>query len=495
MMDEPDARAWVLTLCSALACCAGASVIFIDLLPWKRFSIQSNSTFLAACLSLSFSVLLFSSARLFGEAITYLERGYGANPYYIIILSFSAGFLVCYYLFKFLHRFIPHRTVNCDDDDSDDNDNDDKPLQNGHSSGSNGDTVVGHNDHDHDHHDHDHSHEHGRLSNGKVVIPDEETALLGNGGGGGYHNLQHRPTLAKRFSDTVSKITRRCTEDGRCLGFVTCPCEGNCLHKKGEPKPLHACLPRHCERSYTGLLHQPGCSSDRALREIPILEDEEHDHDESDGHHHREVEQEEDDRHHHHDGHGQGHDGEHDAGTHGSNHVDEDGHANNKHAHHHHVANNAFVGIGFQTTLAIALHRCPDGFITFVTNHADKQLGFTIFLSLFIHSAVDGFTMCLPLYLALQSAWKAVLITFVIGGLAQPLGGLFAFIWLKFGSAPSETVYGIIFSFTAGLMSVVAVQLLRQIPSDHKHPDLPYISMLAGVILMCLSIALTTSNS
>ncbi|EPS38193.1 hypothetical protein H072_8000 [Dactylellina haptotyla CBS 200.50] len=139
-------------------------------------------------------------------------------------------------------------------------------------------------------------------------------------------------------------------------------------------------------------------------------------------------------------------------------------------------------------------HRCPDGFITFVTNHADKDLGFTIFLSLFIHSAVDGFTMCLPLYLALQSGWKAVGITFLIGGLAQPLGGLIAYIWLNVADAPSETVYGIIFSFTAGLMSVVAVQLLRQIPSDHKHPDLPYISMLAGVVLMCLSLALTSSS-
>ncbi|KAK6501576.1 hypothetical protein TWF481_009411 [Arthrobotrys musiformis] len=478
MMEEPDARAWVLTVCSALACCAGASVIFIDLLPWKHFSIQSNSTFLAACLSLSFSVLLFSSARLFGEAITYLERGYGENPYYILMVSFSAGFLVCYYLFKFLHRFIPHRTVSCDDDSEDD---DDKPiLANGFGSVSSGATAVGH----------DHGTPGLEANNGKVVVPDEETALLGNG-----HDLQYRPTLAKRLSDTVGKFTRRCTEDGRCFGFVTCPCEGSCLHKKGETKPLHACHPNHCERSYSGP-HHAGCSRDRALRDVPILEDEEHDRDDvdDDGHHHHRGHEEE--QHHeqhghgHKHGHGHGHDGSHAADVHDG----EDGHAH-KHAHHHHVANNAFVGIGFQTSLAIALHRCPDGFITFVTNHADKKLGFTIFLSLFIHSAVDGFTMCLPLYLALQSAWKAVLITFVIGGLAQPLGGLFAFIWLKFGSAPSETVYGIIFSFTAGLMSVVAVQLLRQIPSDHKHPDLPYISMLAGVVLMCLSVALTTSSS
>ncbi|EPS38232.1 hypothetical protein H072_7999 [Dactylellina haptotyla CBS 200.50] len=138
-MEEPDTRAWLLTACSALACCAGASVVLIDLLPWKHFSIRSNPSFLAACLSLSFSVLMFSSARLFGESIAYLERGYGKNPYFIIIASFSAGFLICYYLFKFLHHFIPHRTVNCDDDTEDD---DEVPHENGYGSGSSGATLL-----------------------------------------------------------------------------------------------------------------------------------------------------------------------------------------------------------------------------------------------------------------------------------------------------------------------------------------------------------------
>ncbi|EWC47064.1 hypothetical protein DRE_03826 [Drechslerella stenobrocha 248] len=476
MMEDRDARAWMLTACSALACCAGASVILIDLLPWKHFSIQSNSSFLAACLSLSFSVLSFSSARLFGEAVAYLTRGYGNNPYYIIMVSFSAGFLVCYYLFKFLHRFIPHRTVNCDDDSENDEGSHDKLHRNGYQSGSSEATLPGNGS------------SHRALATPKVA-PDEETALLSNGHRNGING---RPTFAKRISDTVGKITKRCTEDGRCLGFITCPCEGSCMHPKGGlQRSLHSCQPNHCSRQNSA--NHCSCGDDchlgtnaflRPVGEVSILEDEEHDSHERDH-----------DLDHHHHRHNYGHDHDHGADSHSDayslTHEDSNGNPH-KNSHHHHVANNAFVGIGFQTSLAIALHRLPDGFIMFVTNHADKQLGFTIFLSLFIHSAVDGFTMCLPLYLALQSGWKAVTITFVIGGLAQPLGGLIAFIWLKFGSAPSETVYGIIFSFTAGLMAVVAVQLLRQIPSDHKHPDLPYISMLVGGVLMCLSVALTT---
>ncbi|KAF3913631.1 hypothetical protein ABW21_db0203165 [Orbilia brochopaga] len=380
MMEERDARGWVLTLCSGLACCAGASIVFIDLLPWRHFSIRSNSSFLAACLSLSFSVLSFSSARLFGEAVAYLERGSRTNPYYIVMVSFSAGFLICYYLFKFLHRFIPHRTVHCDDEDSEDDDGD-KLRPNGYGSGSSGATLA------------EQGHSNGRITSLKATTPDEETALLSNGNG-----LDHRPTLAKRLSDITGKITRRCTGDGRCRGFVTCPCKGNCLHNKNSStSTLHSCQPNHCARTYPGG-HPSHCTdecssntniSGRQLRDTPILEDEELDHDHlshrSHSHHRTDSEY------------------DHDELSHAGTHSDENGHSH-KHSHHHHIANNAFVGIGFQTTLAIAL-----------------------------------------------SAWKAVLITFLVGGLAQPLGALIAFIWLKVGSAPSETAYGIIFSFTGKL--------------------------------------------
>jgi len=122
------------------------------------------------------------------------------------------------------------------------------------------------------------------------------------------------------------------------------------------------------------------------------------------------------------------------------------------HAHHHHVPTNAFLSIGLQTSIAIALHKLPEGFITYATNHANPKLGFAVFLALFIHNITEGFAMALPLYLAINSRWKAVAISSILGGVSQPLGAGVAALWFKLagnhGSAPGEGVYGVMFAVT-----------------------------------------------
>lgn len=120
------------------------------------------------------------------------------------------------------------------------------------------------------------------------------------------------------------------------------------------------------------------------------------------------------------------------------------------HDHHHHVPENAFLSIGLQTTIAIALHKLPEGFITFATNHANPELGFTVFLALFIHNITEGFTMALPLFLALRSRWKAILWSTALGGLSQPLGAGIAALWFHFAgegdSEPGDGVYGCMYA-------------------------------------------------
>jgi len=127
------------------------------------------------------------------------------------------------------------------------------------------------------------------------------------------------------------------------------------------------------------------------------------------------------------------------------------------HGHHHHVPTNAFLSIGLQTSIAIALHKLPEGFITYATNHANPKLGFAVFLALFIHNITEGFAMALPLYLAINSRWKAVAISSVLGGVSQPLGAGVAALWFKLagsrGSAPGEGVYGGMFAVTGESMS------------------------------------------
>jgi zinc transporter, ZIP family len=125
--------------------------------------------------------------------------------------------------------------------------------------------------------------------------------------------------------------------------------------------------------------------------------------------------------------------------------------------HHHHVPTNAFLSIGLQTSIAIALHKLPEGFITFATNHANPQLGFAVFMALFIHSITEGFAMALPLFLALESRWEAMLWSSLLGGLSQPAGAGVAALWFKLAGEgdmePGEAVYGIMFAVTCEPLS------------------------------------------
>lgn len=163
--------------------------------------------------------------------------------------------------------------------------------------------------------------------------------------------------------------------------------------------------------------------------------------------------------------------------------------------HHHHVPSNAFLSIGLQTSIAIALHKLPEGFITYATNHANPKLGFAVFLALFIHNITEGFAMALPLYLAINSRIKAMLISFVLGGLSQPIGAGVAAIWFKLAGhgdwAPSAGVYGAMFAITAGIMASVALQLFSESLDLTHSRTLCMVGAFTGMGILGFSSALT----
>lgn len=163
--------------------------------------------------------------------------------------------------------------------------------------------------------------------------------------------------------------------------------------------------------------------------------------------------------------------------------------------HHHHVPTNAFLSIGLQTSIAIALHKLPEGFITYATNHANPQLGISVFLALFIHNITEGFAMALPLYLALNSRVKAMFWSFVLGGLSQPLGAGIAALWFAIAGngkwAPDEGIYGGMFAVTAGIMVSVALQLFSEALDLTHSRALCMIGAISGMCILGISSALT----
>jgi ZIP family zinc transporter len=154
------------------------------------------------------------------------------------------------------------------------------------------------------------------------------------------------------------------------------------------------------------------------------------------------------------------------------------------------------MSIGLQTSIAIALHKIPEGFITYATNHANPRLGFSIFLALFIHNITEGFAMALPLYLAINSRWKAMFWSALLGGVSQPLGAGVAALWFKAaggsnGSTPGDTVYGAMFAVTAGIMAMVSLQLLGESLDLTHSTRTCFASAFLGMGILGMSSALT----
>ena len=169
--------------------------------------------------------------------------------------------------------------------------------------------------------------------------------------------------------------------------------------------------------------------------------------------------------------------------------------------HHHHITaeRHTLLRIGLQTSVAISLHKLPEGFITFMSSHKDPQLGFSIFLALAIHNLVEGFTIAFPLFLALESRTKAFLWAFLLGGLSQPVGAAIGWAVARAQSQIDadddllDLAYGILFAATAGFMTVISIssmlpQAIRSAPNDGL---LFSVAFFTGIALIGFSGALT----
>jgi ZIP family zinc transporter len=166
--------------------------------------------------------------------------------------------------------------------------------------------------------------------------------------------------------------------------------------------------------------------------------------------------------------------------------------------HHHHATDEAakFTTIGLQTSIAIALHKLPEGFITYSTNHANPTLGMSVFFALLVHNVAEGFALALPLYLSSRSRSVAMFWASLLGGISQPLGAGIAALWFQFqgrdGNQPSLALYGCMFAATSGIMASVALHLFTEALQENHNRNLCIVFAFFGMALMGMSNALVS---
>ncbi|KAK7414889.1 Zinc transporter [Neonectria punicea] len=547
---DNDTRGWIMCIVSGIACVVGASVICVDLIvrlfPGKRnFRIQDSNGFLACSLSLSFGVMLFSALySMLPESKGYLKGAdWSDQAAGLLMMScFVAGFIGIQAVSRLLHQHMPTHVVDCDHTHEETSVKDALSGQQSRrqSRASRSRRRMSHGS---SHHPMDKSvtsiengHVHDRLSESTPLLDSERNThphplkrhasartdqmaqqsispavVNRNRATTANSNPERRSSILqvqKRVMSFVQDTKCNCDESGSCYGY-TDPCGQECF-KHLNSRSAHPPRQQTALRTTTGtMLPNSSAGSQSTLRH-------EHDHE-------------------------QDHNDDHDHGNHSQvnehNHTrhesetlsgpmfrtsratsrepldpmceeDEDGHGGScssmeegediEAQHHHHVPTNAFLSIGLQTSIAIALHKFPEGFITYATNHANPTLGFNVFMALFVHNITEGFALCLPLYMALGSRWRAIAWSAVLGGLSQPFGAGIAAVWFKLASrthmAPNAVAYACLFAITAGIMVSVALQLFVESLSLNHNRNLCIFFGFLGMVLLGVSNALVGSH-
>lgn len=179
--------------------------------------------------------------------------------------------------------------------------------------------------------------------------------------------------------------------------------------------------------------------------------------------------------------------------------------------HHHHITTpiSRLLMIGIQTTLAITLHKLPEGFVTYVTSEANSTLGIEIFLSLLVHNFIEGFSMCLPLYYSFVDSdskqlakFKALLISGGLGAIAQPLGAMFGYFFLQYNPISNHDnleslnyVFGVSMAITSGFLTVIGLTMFSSaVAFNNRSPNSVVVWALIGIAVIGASSILSSES-
>ncbi|EEA26022.1 Zinc transporter [Talaromyces marneffei ATCC 18224] len=526
--DTNDNRGWVMSGVAGIACVIGASIICVDIIlrscfRIRNFDITTNTTFLSSSMGLSAGVMVFSSLySMLPTAKKYLSRS-GLSDFvaaFTLIGLFLAGVVGISIFTHIAHRYIPSHVVDC----THTHESHDRDLEQG-------DEEERHRHHQHEHGDGHSSHYHDLPkdpgeTNGQTTEANEQTSLLHNHnrrpvqtlttkstGGIPFRTFYH-DSVGRTFGRRVTQFLRLtkevCDENGPCYGFSQ-TCGIDCRKVLG-PRKLFLWMDRTGSGNHTRPVSptvsepEPRICADEpdtplTVRHVPLISQDETDNNrpvsEPQGTDYfsqdvqrpsssQQSSQQGDEQ--------QTATGSQDESA-GKPFEDHESHSS---PHHHHVPQNVFLSIGLQTSLAIALHKLPEGFITYATNHASPTLGMTVFIALFIHNITDGFALALPLFLAIRSRVKAIFIASLLGGISQPAGAGLAALWIwssnrgkAITDGTSWGVYGGMFAATAGIMTYVGFHLFSEGLSLTHNPNICIFSAIAGMGLLGISFALT----
>ena len=147
--------------------------------------------------------------------------------------------------------------------------------------------------------------------------------------------------------------------------------------------------------------------------------------------------------------------------------------------------NNLFK-VGILSMIVIILHNIPEGIVTYIVSNKNIVLGVSICIAIALHNIPEGISIAVPIFYATGSKFKAILYTF-ISAISELLGAIITYLFLE--RYISNTILGLILSFTAGVMIAISFEKLLPTGKSYNNKTASKFFYI-GFIFMIISLLL-----
>lgn len=140
--------------------------------------------------------------------------------------------------------------------------------------------------------------------------------------------------------------------------------------------------------------------------------------------------------------------------------------------------------LGILNMIALMLHNFPEGIATFMTSYSDLSIGVSLSFAIMMHNIPEGISIAVPLYYSTGKKGRGILYTF-ISALAEPLGAIIAFLFLKEYINMLTISYVLI--IVAGIMITISINELFPEAIKYNESKQIKLGMLLGVVVILIN--------
>ena len=141
--------------------------------------------------------------------------------------------------------------------------------------------------------------------------------------------------------------------------------------------------------------------------------------------------------------------------------------------------------LGILNMIVLIFHNLPEGIATFLSSYQDLALGIKLAFAIMLHNIPEGISIAIPIYYSTGNR-RLALKNALISGMAEPLGAVLAFIFLK--RFISEMMISVILIVVAGLMITLSIQELFPQALKYKENKMLYLGLFFGLLLVLINI-------